>query len=166
LGMAAAEPVLQHLVDPDDPSFSLPDDMPRAIAAFCTKTGQPAPSGAGAFTRTVLESLALKYRYVLELLESLTGTKFEILRIVGGGSQNDMLNQFAANATGRQVLAGPSEATALGNLVMQMVGTGAVASLDQARGIIAESFSPRKFEPKDTANWQEAYVRFRKLVTK
>jgi rhamnulokinase len=166
LAMAASEPALQHLIDPDDPSFSLPDDMPRAIAAFCVKTGQPAPSSAGAFTRTVLESLALKYRYVLELLESLTGTKFEIVRIVGGGSQNHMLNQFAANATGRQVLAGPSEATALGNLAMQMVGIGAVASLDQARGIIAESFSPRKFEPKDTLGWQEAYGRFRKLVTK
>lgn len=166
LGMAAAEPAFQHLVDPDDPSFSLPDDMPHAIAEFCTRTGQPAPSGAGAFTRTVLDSLALKYRYVLELLESLTGTKFEIVRIVGGGSQNDMLNQFAANATGRQVLAGPSEATALGNLAMQMVGTGAVASLDQARGIIAESFSPRKFGPKDTGSWAQAYVRFRKLVTR
>jgi rhamnulokinase len=166
LAMADSEPALQHFVDPDDPSFSLPDDMPRAIAAFCAKTGQPAPSSAGAFTRTVLESLALKYCYVLELLESLTGAKFEIVRIVGGGSQNDMLNQFAANATGRQVLAGPSEATALGNLAMQMVGTGVVASLDQARGIVAESFSPRKFEPKDTAKWQEAYGRFRKLVTK
>jgi rhamnulokinase len=166
LAMAAAEPALQHLVDPDDPSFSLPDDMPRAISAFCTRTGQPAPSSAGAFTRTVLESLALKYRHVLELLESLIGTKFEIVRIVGGGSQNDMLNQFAANATGRQVLAGPSEATALGNLVMQMVGSGAVASLDQAREIVAKSFSPRKFEPKDSGKWQEAYGRFRELVTK
>jgi len=164
--MAAAEPALRHLVDPDDPSFSLPEDMPKAIAAFCTKTGQPVPSTAGAFTRTVLESLALKYRYVLELLESLTETKFEIVRIVGGGSQNHMLNQFAANATGRQVLAGPSEATALGNLVMQMVGTGAVASLDQARGIVAESFSPRKFEPQDGAQWQQAYQRFRALVAK
>jgi rhamnulokinase len=166
LALATAEPALQQFVDPDDPSFSLPDDMPRAIAEFCAKTGQTAPSSAGAFTRAVLESLALKYRYVLELLESLTGTKFEIVRIVGGGSQNDMLNQFAANATGRQVLAGPSEATALGNVAMQMVGTGAVASLDQARGIVAESFSPRKFEPKDATRWQQAYERFPKLVKK
>ena len=164
--MAAAEPALQHLVDPDDLAFTLPDDMPRAIAAFCARTGQQAPANAGAFTRAVLESLALKYRYVLELLESLTRTKFEIVRIVGGGSQNDMLNQFAANATGCQVLAGPSEATALGNLSMQMVGIGAVASLHQARGIVAESFSPRKFEPNDTARWQQAYGRFRKLVAK
>jgi rhamnulokinase len=166
LGMAAGEPALQHLVDPDDPSFSLPDDMPRAIAAFCTRTGQSAPASAGAFTRTVLESLALKYRFVLEELEWLSGSKFEIVRIVGGGSQNDMLNQFAANATGRQVLAGPNEATALGNLVMQMVGAGAVLSLHQGRGIVAESFSPRKFEPRDSIQWQEAYGRFRKLVTK
>jgi rhamnulokinase len=166
LAMASSELPLQQFVDPDDPSFALPEDMPKAIAAFCAKTGQSKPAGPGAFARTVLESLALKYRYVLESLETLTGATFETVRVVGGGSQNDVLNQFTANATGRQVLAGPAEATALGNLVMQMVGTGAVASLDEAREIVAASFSPRSFEPNDTSQWQDAYGRFRTLIGK
>jgi len=166
LAMASSEPPLRQFVDPDDPSFALPDDMPAAISAFCARTGQPIPAGHGAFARTVLESLALKYRYVVESLESLTGVKIDVIRVVGGGSQNDVLNQFAANATGRHVLAGPAEATALGNLAMQMVGTGAVDSLDEAREIIAASFSPRSFEPKDAGQWQAAYDRFLALIAK
>jgi rhamnulokinase len=166
LSMASSEAPLRHLVDPDDSSFAMPEDMPEAISAFCVKSGQPNPEGHGAIARTVLESLALKYRYVLELLESLTGTKIEVVRVVGGGSQNDVLNQFAADATGRLVLAGPAEATALGNIVMQMVGTGAVASLDEAREIVASSFSPRSFQPKDANRWHEAYGRFRALIKK
>ena len=113
--------------------------------------------------RTILESLALKYRQVLESLESLVGTKFEEIRVVGGGSRIDLLNQFTADATGRRVLAGPVEATALGNLVMQMVATGAVASLNEAREIISTSFPARVFEPKDTVRWEEAFERFRTL---
>lgn len=166
LALASTEPPLQRFVDPDDPSFALPKDMPAAVSAFCKKTGQAAPAGTGALARTVLESLALKYRYVVESLESLTDTKIEVIRVVGGGSQNDVLNQFAANATGRRVLAGPAEATALGNLAMQMVGTGAVQSLDEARDIIAASFSPRSFVPKDAGLWEGAYQRFRALIAK
>ncbi len=126
---AATEPSLQHLVNPDDSSFVLPQHMPQAIAAFCEKSGKSKPVGPGQVTRTILESLALKYRQVLESLESLAGTKFQEIRIVGGGSRIDLLNQFTADATGRRVLAGPVEATALGNLAMQMVAMGAVASL-------------------------------------
>lgn len=166
LQMAASEPPLRSLVDPDDESFAMPENMPEAIAAFCAKTGQPEPTSPGASARTVLESLALKYRYVLESLESLTGKKFETLRIVGGGSQNDLLNQFAAEATGLQVLAGPAEATALGNLAMQMVGAGAVASLSEAREIITASFSPRSFQPRDVGRWDGAFGRFRGIIAK
>jgi len=107
----------------------------------------------------------MKYRQVLESLESLVGTKFQKIRIVGGGSRIDLLNQFTADATGRRVLAGPVEATALGNLAMQMVATGAVASLSEARDIISTSFPARVFEPKDTDRWEEAYKRFRELST-
>ncbi len=160
---AAVEPALQHLVNPDDSSFVLPKHMPQAIAAFCEMSGQPQPIGPGPVIRTILESLALKYRQVLESLESLVGTKFEEIRVVGGGSRIDLLNQFTADATGRRVLAGPVEATALGNLAMQMVATGAVASLDGARDIISTSFPPRVFEPKDTVRWEEAFRRFRML---
>jgi rhamnulokinase len=111
-----------------------------------------------------LESLALKYRQVLESLESLVGRKFQEIRVVGGGSRNDLLNQFTADATGRRVLAGPIEATALGNLVMQMLATRAVASLNEAREIIAICFPARLFEPKNTDRWEEAYQRFRALT--
>lgn len=165
LARAAAEPPLRHLIDPDDTSFVLPQDMTQAIAAFCAKSGQPKPLGPGPLTRTILESLALKYRRVLESLESLVGTKFQEIRVVGGGSRNDLLNQFTADATGRRVLAGPVEATALGNLVMQMLATRAVASLNEARGIIATCFPARLFEPKNTDRWEEAYKSFRALTT-
>jgi rhamnulokinase len=165
LAQAAAEPALQHLVNPDDSSFVLPPHMPQAIAAFCAKSGQPKPIGLGAFTRTILGSLALKYRQVLESLESLVGTKFQEIRIVGGGSRIDLLNQFTAEATGRRVLAGPAEATALGNLAMQMVAMGAVASVSAARELIATCFPDRIFEPKDTGPWEKAYHTFREFST-
>jgi rhamnulokinase len=165
LARAAAEPPLQCLIDPDDSSFVLPQHMPEAIAAFGEKSGQSKPLGPGSVTRTILESLALKYRQVLESLESLVGTKFQEIRIVGGGARNDFLNQFTADATGRRVLAGPVEATALGNLAMQMLAARAVASLNEAREIIATCFPARVFEPRDTHPWEEAYERFRSLST-
>ena len=161
LAEAGAEPRLQHLVDPDDSSFVLPQHMSQAIAAFCVKSGQSEPVGPAQLTRAILESLALKYRQVLESLESLVGTRFQELRIVGGGSRIDLLNQFTADATGRRVLAGPVEATALGNLAMQMVAMGAVDSLGGARELIAACFPTRVFEPDDTAPWEKAYQNFR-----
>jgi rhamnulokinase len=160
LAQAAAEPPLQHLINPDDRSFVLPQHMPQAIAEFCSRSGQAKPTGLGSVTRAILESLALKYRQVLESLEHLVETKFQEIRIVGGGSRIDLLNQFTADATGRRVLAGPVEATALGNLAMQMAATGAVASLSEARNLISTSFPARVFEPKNTDRWEEAYKRF------
>jgi rhamnulokinase len=165
LAAAGEEKPLRHLLDPDDEAFRLPANMPEAIAAFCAKTGQPVPPTTAAYTRAILESLALKYRMVLESLEALVGTSFHAIRVVGGGSQNDLLNQFTADATGRRVLAGPAEATALGNLAMQMVGTGAVGSLADAREILAASFTPRIFEPKSRRGWEEAYRNFRGMIT-
>jgi rhamnulokinase len=165
LAQAAAEPPLQFLVNPDDSSFVLPQHMPQAIAAFCAKSRQSKPLGPGPVTRTILESLTLKYRQVLESLERLVGTKFQEIRIVGGGSRIDLLNQFTADAIGRRVLAGPVEATALGNLAMQMVATGAVASLSEARDLISTSFPTRVFEPKDTDRWGEAFERFQSFST-
>jgi len=165
LAQAAAEPPLQFLVNPDDSSFVLPQHMPQAIAAFCAKSGQSKPVGPGPVTRTILESLTLKYRQVLESLERLVGTKFQEIHIVGGGSRIDLLNQFTADAIGRRVLAGPVEATALGNLAMQMVATGAVASLSEARDLISTSFPTRVFEPKDTDRWGEAFERFQSFST-
>ena len=164
LAQAATAAPLRHLLDPDDASFSNPPDMPAAIDAFCQRTGQSKPVGTGAYARAILESLALKYRVVLESLETLAATQFKELRIVGGGSQNDLLNQFVADATGRRVVAGPVEATALGNVAIQLVGTGAVADLAQARELIVASFPPRIFEPRAGAAWDTAYGTFKSML--
>jgi rhamnulokinase len=160
LAQAVAEPALESLINPDDNSFALPEHMPNAIAAFCATSGQSKPLTPGQVTRTILESLSLKYRQVLESLEKLVGTTFLEIRVVGGGSRNDLLSQFTADATGRRVLAGPSEATALGNLAMQMVATRAVASVSEARDIIVTCFPARVFEPKNGERWEKAYERF------
>src|SRR5215471_6162208 len=134
--MAAAEDdrfAFRSLFDPDDPSFLHPPDMVQAIGEYCRRTAQPEPDGPAACTRAILESLAFKYRVVLDGLEALTGTRIAEVQIVGGGSRNRLLNQFTADATGRFVIAGPAEATALGNVAMQLVATGAVGSLAEAR---------------------------------
>ena len=164
LEAAGREPALTALVDPDDLSFLNPENMPRAIDVFCGKTGQSAPRSPAAYARAILESLALKYRAVLESLEEITGRRFQEIRIIGGGSRNRMLNQFTAGATGRTVKAGPVEATALGNIAMQMLATGAVATLREARGIIERSFPTEQFEAGSRENWDEGYRRFRLLA--
>ena len=158
---AGREPGFQHLIDPDDGSFIRPDDMPAAIDRFCRRTGQSCPSSPGAYARAILDSLALKYRLVARNLECLTGRRLEQIRIIGGGSKNRLLNQFTANATGLRVLAGPSEATALGNIAVQMVATGAVTSVAEARAIIDRSFPTEIFEPRDAEPWDREADRFR-----
>jgi rhamnulokinase len=138
--------------------------MVDAIAAFCRDTDQPAPETPGACSKAILESLAFKYRLVLESIEELVGHRLEEIRIIGGGSKNRLLNQFTANATGRPVIAGPVEATALGNIAMQMLATRAVSSLDDARAIIERSFPTDRFEPVHTSEWEKQYQRFKCLV--
>jgi rhamnulokinase len=148
------------LFDPDYPQFLHPDNMATAISAYCRQTGQPEPSDAPAYARAILESLAFKYRIVLDALEKLTGTPFEQIRVVGGGARNRLLNQFTADATGRRVVAGPVEATALGNIAMQMLATQSVASLDEARAIIDRSFPVERYEPSNADRWSQQYQRF------
>jgi rhamnulokinase len=138
--------------------------MVSAIAEYCTQTGQPVPAGPPGYSRTILESLAFKYRHVLESLEVLTGTTFDEIRIVGGGSRNRLLNQLTADATGKSVVAGPVEATALGNIAMQMLATGAVSSLDDARAVIERSFPVERFEPSERDLWDTHYGRFLEYV--
>jgi rhamnulokinase len=164
LDAVGREPVLTALVDPDDPSFLNPENMPRAIGEYCAKTGQSAPRSPAAYARAILESLALKYRVVLESLEEITERRFKEIRIIGGGSLNRMLNQFTADATGRTVIAGPVEATALGNIAMQMLATGEAATLAEARGVIERSFPTERFEAGSSGGWDEAYQRFRRLL--
>jgi sugar (pentulose or hexulose) kinase len=128
------------------------------------RTGQPVPASPGAHTRAILESLALKYRLVLDQMATVTGAPFRELRVFGGGCRNRLLNQFTADATGCRVVAGPAEATALGNIAMQLVGTGVVASIDHARELIARSFPALMFEPSGDGSWDRAYANFRSLV--
>jgi rhamnulokinase len=165
LDAAGREGGFRCLIDPDDPSFLNPESMPLAIDEYCAKTEQSAPQTPAAYARAILESLALKYRSVLESLEEITARRFTEIRIIGGGSRNRVLNQFTANATGRPVIAGPVEATALGNIAMQMLATGAVSSLAGARAVIERSFPTERFEPGTTGDWDAAYRRFRQFVS-
>ena len=134
--------------------------MPAAIAEYCRQTGQPEPDTPASFARAILESLAFKYRAVLESLEELTGRRFDEIRIVGGGARNRLLKQWTADATGRTVTAGPAEATALGNIAVQMIATGAVGSLVDARAVIDRSFPVERFEPLDADRWDAEYGAF------
>lgn len=159
VALAKDAPPFAALVDPDDASFLNPPDMPAAIRGFALKTGQQPPQTKGGFVRCVLESLALKYRFLIERLRFITGVQPEVLHIVGGGSQNALLNQFTADAAGLPVLAGPVEATALGNIAVQAIATGQLPSLAEARELIARSFPLKEYRPQHRAAWDDAYGR-------
>ncbi len=158
--LAVREISFRHLIDPDDDSFLRPPDMLMAIDNFCTRTHQPVPKDPGAYVRAVLESLAFKYRIVLRNLEHVSGKRIEQIRIIGGGSKNRLLNQLTANATGRKVLAGPAEATALGNVAIQILATGGASSLPEVRAIVDRSFPTEIFEPLETDKWDQHAERF------
>jgi len=162
--MAADAAPFAALLDPDDPAFLNPPDMPTAIAEFCRRTGQTPPDGVAATVRCIVESLALKYRWVIERLEAVTGQRIETIHIIGGGSQNRQLCQAASDAAGRRVLAGPVEATAAGNVIVQAMATGRLASLADARALIRRSFPLVEYTPQNPANWEEPYRRFRGMM--
>ncbi len=158
--LAARETSFHRLIDPDDESFLRPPDMLTAIDTFCTRTHQPVPQVPGAYVRAVLESLAFKYRFVLRNLEHVSGKRIGQIRIIGGGSKNRLLNQLTADATGRKVLAGPAEATALGNVAIQILATGGAASLQEVRAIVDRSFPTEVFAPLETDKWDQQAERF------
>ncbi|MBM3995692.1 MAG: rhamnulokinase [Planctomycetes bacterium] len=162
--MAEASTPFVSIVNPDDTSFMLPASMPSAIAEFCKKTGQPAPQEPGEVVRCALESLALRYRWVLERLEELAGKKLETIHIVGGGCQNTLLCQLAADACNRTVVAGPVEATAIGNVLVQALGLGLIGSLADGRAIVRRSFEVRVYEPSQHDRWDEPYRRFLAMI--
>ena len=159
---ALAEP-FRALINPHDARFWKPDAMPEKIAAYCRETGQPAPETPGQFTRCIYESLALLYRRTLAEVGEVTGRTIARLHIVGGGSQSRLLNQFAASATGRTVFAGPVEATALGNVLLQAVTLGHLASLSALRETVRASFEIERYEPQDRDEWERAAARFAAL---
>jgi len=144
-------------IDVDQDSFIAPGEMPKRINEYLEQTGQQRTTDKGQMLRAVLEGLALKYRAILDKLEDVTGTTIERLHIVGGGTQNELLNQFAANATGKKVITGPVEATAIGNVVMQAKAAGQITGLAQARKIIRNSIKMKEYQPKETALWQRQY---------
>jgi sugar (pentulose or hexulose) kinase len=159
--LAAEAPAFHSLVDPNDAAFLSPGEMPERIGRYCLKRGQPPPTGAGQFVRCALESLALAYRKAIEELEQALGYTLEAIHIVGGGSQNRLLNQFAADATGKPVIAGPVEATAIGNVLVQAMAMGQLSSLAEARQLVRRSFPVEVFEPARREAWDEAYQRWR-----
>lgn len=161
--MAADAPAFRAFVNPDDRDFLSPGDMPAAIRGWCQKTGQEVPDSEGQLVRCALESLALKYRMVLGWLEELTGQRIEVIHIVGGGTQNELLNQFTANACGRPVITGPIEATALGNVLVQARTSGDIGSLSEIRSVVRNSSAMKRYEPENETAWQAAYGRFVEL---
>ena len=161
---ARAAPPFVSLIDPDDDLFFAPGDMPARIRDYCGASGQPVPESVGAVLRCVNESLALKYRYQLDRLTAVSDQPVAQLHIIGGGSQNDLLNQMTADATGLPVVAGPVEATALGNAIVQFIALGEIANVAEARSILANTVGSVTFEPGDDERWQEAFQRFCDLL--
>jgi rhamnulokinase len=138
--------------------------MPSRIREFCRRTNQPVPEDIGSVVRTALDSLALKYRWVLERLEMLTGHRLDRIHMVGGGTQNTLLCQLAATAMGRPVIAGPIEATAIGNIIVQAIGLGHIGSLEQGREIVRNSFEVITYEPQPEGAIDDAYARFTQML--
>ena len=157
---------LKFLINPNDGLFFSPENMPQKIVSYCSEHGQGSPETPGEIVRCVFESLALHYRYVIEELEQATDKYFSQINIVGGGSQNNFLNQLTANSTRRRVIAGPCEATALGNLITQLISFGELNSVEEARRVIRDSSNLEYFEPMDLDLWNEKYEEYLHVIRK
>jgi rhamnulokinase len=161
--LAAEAPALNSLVYVGDDRFLPPGDMVARIQAFCSETRQPVPQSHAEVVRCILESLALEYRWCTEKLRELSGKSLPVIHIIGGGSRNSLLNQFTADVTGCQVIAGPVEATAIGNVLMQALGLCHLSTLDEGRALVRRSFDVTSYEPRTSAAWDEAYNRYLSL---
>jgi rhamnulokinase len=162
--LAHEAPPFLALIDPDDPLFFPPGDMPERIREYCARSGQSIPGTVGSVMRTVYESLALKYRDALDKLIALSGKTVDRLHIIGGGSQNRLLCQMTADAIGRTVIAGPTEATVLGNAIVQLIALGELSSVADGRALLSRQAEMMVYEPKHAAAWNDAYARFTRLV--
>ena len=164
--LAASAPPLTAFIDPNAPEFLTPGDYPALVQAFCARTHQPVPQDEGTVVRVLLESLALEYRTVFAQLAGLTGRAIEVIHIVGGGTQNQLLNQMTAEATNRPVITGPIEATVLGNALVQLIALGELANLQQGRQVVAQSGLLGRYEPgEETAVWDEAHQRYLEILS-
>jgi len=164
VALAKEAPPFRSFIEPDDPAFADRGDMPARIRAYCAHTGQPEPVEPGAVVRCILESLALKHAQTIDVLASVTGRRPEEIHLVGGGARNDLLARWTAAAAGLPVLAGPEEATVIGNLLVQAIAQGEIASLREAREVVRASFAPTTHEPAESAAWQETRERFARAV--
>ena len=160
-----AEP-FASLIDPDYPAFQTPGNMPKRIREYCEKTGQKVPETTGAIIRTIAESLAFRYRATVEGMEDVTGKKYDVINIVGGGIKDKMICQFTANATKRTVSTGPVEATSIGNVVVQGIAMGAIKDLAEGRKIVRDSFEIIDYTPQNTDAWDEAYLKWQEIISK
>ena len=163
VGLARTAPRLRSFVDPNAEVFGEPGDMPSRIRQFCRQTNQPEPTGIGETARCILESLALAHAETVDMLRGVTGSDPAELHVVGGGARNELLCAWTAEATGLPLLAGPEEATLVGNLLVQAMALGEIGSLDEARDVVRASFVPTTYEPEQGAEWQEARERFTQL---
>jgi len=164
--MAESAPAFQSLIDPDHTSFANPASMTKAITEYCVTTGQKSPGNHSEIVRCIFESLSLKYKNILGLLIKLAPFAIEKLHVIGGGSKNPLLNQWTSNAIGIPVIAGPSEATAYGNIMIQAKASGSVKSLQEMRQIIRDSIQLEEFLPQNNAEWEKAYEKFEGIVEK
>lgn len=164
IAAAMEQPAFQSIINPDDPMFANPASMVEAIKDYCRQTGQHVPEGYAEICRCIFESLALRYRQVFNYLREMASFPIEVLHIIGGGSLNAYLNQFTANSLGIEVLAGPQEGTAIGNIMLQAKASGNVGDIWDMRRIIAASIELKRFEPTDKDQWDNAYGRFLKIV--
>jgi rhamnulokinase len=152
-------------IDPNDPAFLPPGDHPARVKAWCQASGQPVPEGRGAVVRCVLESLALEYRRVLDMLRQLTNRPIEVIHIVGGGTQNEMLSQMTANVTGLPVAAGPVEATVIGNALVQLIAAGELADIQEARRLVGQMGTMKRYAPHLDERWEAAYSKYLELTS-
>ena len=162
--MASVSVPFKSFIDPWDASFLAPGEMTPRIVQFCRSTGQHEPMSMGEHIRCVYDSLAVLYRHALKQLESITGTEYTYIHVIGGGSRNKVMNQFTADATGRTVIAGPVEATALGNAIMQLRGIGILTDVWEARELLKETLDLEYYHSQSGADWDTAYTRFMELI--
>ncbi|MEG1872808.1 MAG: FGGY-family carbohydrate kinase, partial [Ruthenibacterium sp.] len=162
--LALAAPALQCFIDPDAPEFAPPGDIPARVQEFCRKTGQQVPQSVGEIMRCIYESLALKYRFAIEQLQTVTGKHFTALHVLGGGTKDGLLCQMSANSTGLPVVAGPIEATALGNIVIQLVALGELADIAAGRALIAATETLKHYAPAETDAWNKAYEAYKTIL--
>jgi rhamnulokinase len=162
--MAEQAPPFGPIIDVDDHRFLAPGAMSERIRGYCRDTVQAVPATKGAILRCALESLALRYRWVLDKLEAMMGRSIEVVHIIGGGMQNQLLCQLAADAMQRPVVTGPIEATAMGNMLVQALALGEISSVGQGREIVRSSFDVGAYEPGPAAPWDEAYGRYLALL--